>query len=133
MSVIDDVRLSAFNLEPEPVESWKAPEIVLWYAFRELYRDYRDGKTRKAEAEKVKTEIIKRYQVQKTEYDTMKNIVRHQADMWNRIEIAGSRYGTERTIENADAFFEAVYDVKLKETKMEEEDEQNENVQLPDD
>jgi hypothetical protein len=123
MSVIDDVRLSAFNLEPEPAESWKAPEIVLWYAFRELYRDYRDGKTRKAEAEKVKAEIIKRYQVQKTEYDTMKNIVRHQAEMWNRIEIAGSRYGTERTIENADAFFEAVYDVKLKETKMGGENE----------
>lgn len=133
MSVIDDVRLSAFNLEPEPAESWKVPEIVLWYAFRELYRDYREGKTRKAEAEKAKAEIIKRYQVQKTEYDTMKNIVRHQAEMWNRIEIAGSRYGTERTIENADAFFEAVYDVKLKETKMGGEDEQNENVQLPND
>ena len=114
MSVIDDVRLSAFNLEPEPAEDWKAPEIVLWYAFRELYQNFRDGKTRKAEAEKVKAEIIKRYQVQKTEYDTMKNIVRRQAEMWNRIEIAGSRYGTERTIENADAFFEAVYDVKLK-------------------
>jgi len=127
MSVIDDVRLSAFNLEPEPAESWKAPEIVLWYAFRELYRDFRDGKTRKAEAEKVKAEIIKRYQVQKTEYDTMKNIVRHHAEMWNRIEIAGSRYGTERTIENADAFFEAVYDVKLKSTdKTENEGEKTE-------
>ena len=133
MSVIDDVRLSAFNLEPEPAESWKAPEIVLWYAFRELYRNFRDGKIRKAEAEKVKAEITKRYHVQKTEYETMQNIVRRQAEMWNRIEIAGSRYGTERTIENADAFFEAVYDVKLKETKTEKEDEQNENVQLPDD
>ena len=133
MSVIDDVRLSAFNLEPEPAESWKAPEIVMWYAFRELYRDFRDGKTRKAEAEKAKAEIIKRYHVQKTEYETMQNIVRRQADMWNRIEVAGSRYGTERTIENADSFFEAVYDVKLKETKTGGENEQNENVQLPDD
>ena len=133
MGIIDDVRLSAFNLEPEPAESWKAPEIVLWYAFRELYRNFRDGKTRKAEAEKVKAEIIKRYQVQKTEYDIMKNIVRRQAEMWNRIEIAGSRYGTERTIENADAFFEAVYDVKLKEIKTEGENKQNENVQLPND
>ena len=80
-----------------------------------------------------KAEIIKRYHVQKTEYETMQNIVRCQAEMWNRIEIAGSRYGTDRTIENADAFFEAVYDVKLKETKTGGEDEQNENVQLPDD
>ena len=123
MGIIDDVRLSAFNLEPEPAESWKAPEIVLWYAFRELYRNFRDGKTRKAEAEKVKAEIIKRYHVQKTEYETMQNIVQRQAEMWNQIEIAGSRYGTERTIENADAFFEAVYDVKLKETKMGGENE----------
>lgn len=123
MSVIDDVRLSAFNLEPEPAESWKAPEIVLWYAFRELYQNFRDGKTRKAEAEKVKAEIIKRYHVQKTEYETMQNIVRRQAEMWKKIEIAGSRYGTERTIENADAFFEAVYDVKLKEIKTGGENE----------
>ena len=44
-----------------------------------------------------------------------------------RIEIAGSRYGTERTIENADAFFEAVYDVKLKEIdKPENEGEKTE-------
>lgn len=121
MSVIDDVRLSAFNLEPEPAESWKAPEIVMWYAFRELYQNFRDGKTQKAEAEKVKAEIIKRYQAQKTEYDTMKNIVRRQAEMWNRIEVAGSRYGTERTIKNADAFFEAVYDVKLKSTDKDAE------------
>ena len=57
----------------------------------------------------------------------MKNIVRRQADMWNRIEVAGSRYGTERTIENADAFFEAVYDVKLKEIdKPENEGEKTE-------
>ena len=71
MSVIDDVRLSAFNLEPEPAESWKAPEIVMWYAFRELYRNFRDGKTRKAEAEKVKAEIIKRYQGQGRDYQTV--------------------------------------------------------------
>lgn len=124
MSVIDDVRLSAFNLEPEPAESWKAPEIVLWYAFRELYRDYRAGKTTEDKAKNIKSEIVKRYHVQKTEYETMQNIVRRQAEMWNRIEIAGSRYGTERTIENADAFFEAVYDVKLKSTdKTENEGE----------
>lgn len=116
MSVIDDVRLSAFNLEPEPAESWKAPEIVLWYAFRELYRDYREGKIKEGKAKSIKSEIVKRYHVQKTEYETMQNIVRRQAEMWNRIEIAGSRYGTERTIKNADAFFEAVYDVKLKPT-----------------
>ena len=124
MSVIDDVRLSAFNLEPEPAESWKAPEIVLWYAFRELYRDYREGKIKEDKAKSIKSEIVKRYHVQKTEYETMQNIVRRQAEMWNRIEIAGSRYGTERTIENADAFFEAVYDVKLKSTdKTENEGE----------
>ena len=116
MSAIDDVRLSAFNLEPEPAESWKAPEIVLWYAFRELYRDYRAGKTTEDKAKSIKSEIVKRYHVQKTEYETMQNIVRRQAEMWTRIEIAGSRYGTERTIKNADAFFEAVYDVKLKPT-----------------
>ena len=128
MSVIDDVRLSAFNLEPEPAESWKAPEIVLWYAFRELYRDYREGKIKEDKAKIIKSEIVKRYHVQKTEYETMQNIVRRQADMWNRIEIAGSRYGTERTIENADAFFEAVYDVKLKETKTEGENEYTDSL-----
>ena len=114
MSVIDDVRLSAYNQDKEPGESWKPPKLVMWYAFRELYRDFRAGKLKKDEAEKAKAEILKRYAAQKTEYDTMQNIVQRQAEMWKRIELAGSRYGTERTIENADAFMEAVYGVRMK-------------------
>ena len=114
MSVIDDVRLSAYNQDKEPGESWKPPELVMWYAFRELYRDFRAGKLKKDEAEKAKAEILKRYAAQKTEYDTMQNILQSQAEMWKRIELAGSRYGTERTVENADAFYKAVYDVELK-------------------
>ena len=117
MSVIDDVRLSAFNLEPEPAEGWKAPEIVLWYAFRELYRDYRAGKTTEDKAKSIKSEIVKRYHVQKTEYETMQNIVRRQAEMWQKIEIAGSRYRLDRKLENADAFIEAVYGVQIKRTE----------------
>ena len=114
MSVIDDVRLSAYNQDKEPGESWKPPDLVLWYAFRELYRDFRDGKLKKDDAEKAKAEILKRYQVQKAEYDTMKSIVLRQAEMWRQIEIAGNRYGTERTVESADEFYKAVYDVELK-------------------
>ena len=117
MSVIDDVRLSAFNLEPEPAESWKAPEIVLWYAFRELYRDYRARKIAEDKAKSIKSEIIKRYHVQKTEYETMQNIVLRQAEMWQKIEIAGSRYRLDRKLENADAFIEAVYGVQIKRTE----------------
>ena len=117
MGIIDDVRLSAFNLEPEPAESWKAPEIVLWYAFRELYRDYREGKIKEDKAKSIKSEIIKRYHVQKTEYETMQNIVRRQAEMWQKIEIAGSRYRLDRKLENADAFIESVYGVQIKRTE----------------
>ena len=114
-SVIDEVRLSAYNNEPEPKEDWKPPEIVLWYAFRELYRAFHARQLNKEGAEKVKAEILKRYQVQKTEYETLKRLVRNQAEMWKKIELAGNRYGTERTIESADAFYKAVYDVELKE------------------
>ena len=114
MSVIDVVRLSAYNHEPEPAEDWEAPEIVLWYAFRELYRDFRDGKLSEDEGKKAKANFLKRYQEQRTKYDTMKNIVRHQAEMWKRIEVAGNRYGTDRSLENADAFIETVYGVRLR-------------------
>jgi len=109
MSVIDDVRLSAYNQDKDPAESWKMPELVLWYAFRELYQNFRSNKLTKKDAEQQKVEILKRYEVQKTEYETMKNIVRKQAEMWQNIELAGDRYGTDRTLEHADAFIQAVY------------------------
>ena len=114
MSVIDDVRLSAYNQDKEPNESWKPPELVMWYSFRELYNNYRSGKLTKQDAEQVKAEILKRYSVQKTEYDVMKSIVHRQAEMWQKIELAGNKYGIERTLENADAFMKAVYDVNMK-------------------
>ena len=116
MNIVDNVRISAFNQDKEPDESWKAPELVLWYSFRELYRDFKSGKIKEESAKNIKAEILNRYQAQKTEYDTMQNIVRKQAEMWKNIETVGSRYGTERTLENADIFMEAVYGVRIKPT-----------------
>ena len=84
----------------------------MWYAFRELYRNFREGKLKESDGVKAKAAILSRYNTQHAEYETMQNIVRHQAEMWKQIELAGNRYGTDRTLENADAFVEAVYGVQ---------------------
>ena len=38
----------------------------------------------------------------------------YHARLWKEIEAAGGRYWEERTLENADAFVEAVYGVRVK-------------------
>ncbi len=88
-----------------------AAEQLLFLQFRYLYRYVRLVEMPKEQGRLEKAKVLKEYQ--KRSFD-----VRHMektAAMWKAIEAAGSRYGTERTLENADAFVEAVYRVKLKE------------------
>ena len=111
---VDEIRKAAFNWSELPPDDLDMPERILWYAFANLYKRFQDKELSKEQGEKLKSRIMVQYQKDRAACDTRNRIVQAQADMWKRVELAGSKYGTERSIEAADAFFEAVYDVKLK-------------------
>ena len=101
---IDQIEELAFRDEPLP-KDLDAAEQLLFLSLRYLYRYARLIRMPKDRGRREKAKLLQEFQ--KRSFD-----VRHMektAAMWKEIEAAANRYGTEPTIENADAFFRAVY------------------------
>ena len=91
-------------------------ERSLFYGLRDLYAMHKENRITRAMGEQEKEKLINIFKKDSEELKYSKKFLRYQAEFWKRIEEAGSRYGTDPTIENADAFLEAVYGVGRKQT-----------------
>lgn len=80
-------------------------EMLLWYQLRDIYEAVRTGKMKKQVGAEEKQKAITVFEVNKALFDS-------SVKLWQRIEQAGIRYAGDKTIENADLFFEAVYRIK---------------------
>ena len=97
-----------------PDKEMSCPERCLWYALRDVYRRFQSGDIKKEQSIQEKSKAIRQFELDCGVLDSAKRIVSHNAAMWSEIELAGSLYGMDRTLENADAFVAAVYGGKLK-------------------
>lgn len=107
------IEFAAQNISPEG--NLNCAEWRLFYVARDIYRDYYRGKITLQLGEEKKNRALRQFELDKNELLSAKAILLQNAEMWREIELAGSRYRTERTLENADAFIEAVYGVGIKE------------------
>ena len=89
-------------------------ERCLFYGLRDLYAKHKEGRITRAMGEQEKEELIKQFKKDSDELNFSKACMRNHAMLWDRIEEAGTRYGKDPTIENADAFLKAVYGVGRK-------------------
>jgi hypothetical protein len=87
------------------------PERCLFYSLRDLYAMHKENRITRTQGEKMKQEIVKRYMDDVRVYGFADKYIKHNARLWKEIEEAGSKYRKEPSIENADAFLEAVYGV----------------------
>jgi len=110
---IDAINKHAFMDDP-PDTVLTCPERCLYFNLRDLYREFKAGLITKEQGEKKKREAVSQYKKDRDALDFAEKINQNSADMWQRIEGASLRYIRDRTLENADAFMEAVYNVKLK-------------------
>lgn len=97
-----------------PDKEMTCPERCLWYALRDVYRRFQSGDIKKAQSIQEKNRAIKQYELDSGVLNSAKKIIDHNAAMWAEIELAGSMYTMDRTLENADAFVAAVYGVRPK-------------------
>lgn len=89
-------------------------ERCLYYELREIYAAHRDGKITRAQGEQRKREAIGRFRKEGDKIKWASKYLQLNAEMWKEIELAGSKYRNDPSIENADEFVEAVYRVKRK-------------------
>ena len=62
----------------------------------------------------MKKRATRQYERDSSSLIAAERLLSHNAAMWAEIELAGSAYMMDRTIENADRFINAVYGVKHK-------------------
>lgn len=113
MTVDQIAKLAAQNIVPS--EKLSLSESLLWYRLRDLYRNFAQGSISKDNAAAEKQKIVKQYNADKQAQETAERYIAHHAELWRKIEGAATAYRTNKTIENADKFVEAVYGVKMKE------------------
>jgi len=89
-------------------------EQYAYQAMRYLYASYSARRIPKERAASEKRKILRQLTRALEQEELQRRAYEHTAAMWKAIEAAANRYGTERTLENADAFYEAVYGAGLK-------------------
>ena len=89
-------------------------EWLLFYGLRDLYRGYRGGLLTRAFAAKAKTQMLLEFRSNSVKLHEVDELGRHYAKMYRNIESAAADFTHDRTVENAEAFFRAVYGVGLK-------------------
>ena len=99
-----------------PDEEMNCAERCLFYSLRDLYAAHKENRITRPMAEQEKEKLIKQFKKDQEELSYSMMFLQYQGKFWKEIEAAGTRYKTEPTIENADAFVKAVYGVGRKET-----------------
>lgn len=99
----------AFRGEAMP-EGLDIARQMLFQSFRRLYQYARLVHMPPEQGRMEKLALLRTYDAAAAQVRRMEKT----SAMWKDIEAAANRYGTERTLENADAFVEAVYGAKLK-------------------
>lgn len=85
-----------------------------YQAMRYLYALYRRGEIPREDAAAEKGRIRGEYETRKKQFQAVREGQTERAQFWKTIEAAANRFGRERTLENAEAFLEAVYQVGLR-------------------
>lgn len=95
--------LQAMHGEPLPSELIGI-DIVIYYALCNVYDRFKNGEFNRATGAIAKKEILK-------ERDSLNEWIYQRAELLKRADTASCTYAKNPTIENADRFFAAVYNL----------------------
>lgn len=88
-------------------------EQQTYQAIRYLYAVYRAKRITQAQAAQEKAKVLRELRMMQEKEALMEKSYAKTA-MWKDLEAAANRYGTDRTLENADKLIEAIYGVSVK-------------------
>lgn len=105
-------QISALAAKGErPPDGLNATDWLLWYMLRDIYRDFKFGKLDAEKGAERKNEALAIWERENFNREQDKDAINRAVDLWNRVELAGSEYRQNRTIENADKLMEAIYHI----------------------
>lgn len=89
-------------------------ESEMFYLLCNLYAAYRHGGLTAEDGAKRKERILNNFWARKQEDDFRKTMGSHYAELKKRIESAANAYAKNRTLENADKLYKALYGMEPK-------------------
>lgn len=101
VEALEDLAMDGRPL-PEDIE---AHEKWLYLCLRLLHKEHRLGSISREQAGIEKKLLLKDFRQMAFQC----KVGKHNTQMWKNIEAAANRFGKERSLECADAFFRAVY------------------------
>lgn len=96
---------------PDGLKQWEQNAYI---ALRGLYQQYRAGAIDRETAAAEKRKIFKAARDAESMEAFWDKLAQSTVTLWREIEAAASAYAKEPTLENADAFYQAVYRVRRK-------------------
>lgn len=84
-------------------------ERDLYKGMQNLYASFRQGLITVEEGKKQKSQLINRFWSHRKEETFRRTMAKHYSDMKIRIESAANAYAKNRTLENADLLYKALY------------------------
>ena len=103
-----DILLNAAN-DIWPEEPLNMAQQLLWYKANELYRLYKSGALPKDAGIKRKTKIISEFRYNNSQLSTSMAREKHLADFWVKLSSSAINYAKNKSIDNADAMYFAMY------------------------
>lgn len=85
----------------------------MFQAMSWLYKRYYAGYIKREQAKEEKGKLLYQYNKEKTQRKFEIELCRKQQEMFKKCEFASSEYSKNRNLKNADAIFEAIYNVKV--------------------
>lgn len=104
---------AAMRGDPMP-DGLRLYEQSAFQALRHLYAMYHRKAISREAAAREKKQIRFQYDRAKADFESNRKNMLANAKIWKEIEGAANRFGTERTMENAEAFVQAVYGCGIK-------------------
>lgn len=108
-----DFKNRTYNGET-PGENLPMPERILWWAYREMYAQFKAGKISTEQGKEMQKAISRQYTRDRIKYDDGMNAMKRTAELFRTVNNAATVYvkSGNRTPE-ADALYEALYGVTL--------------------
>lgn len=98
----------AMSNEPMP-DGLPSEEQAAYQALAHLYGRYRLKLISREDGHTEKCKIQYEFDLRKRQAETDRKLAKHHADMLRKLEGAANAYAKNRTLENADRLYQAVY------------------------
>ena len=108
---LQDLKIAAYN-GITPSEPLCCPERAFFLQAKEIYAQYHDKRITQSESAEAMRQAIQDYERDMVERQNGIDALHRIADLFKEVELVTTAYRKDRTLENADSLYYALYHIR---------------------